>query len=39
MVKFYIQKKKKKHSDYNVILTYLIGLEVTKLKEEDMPMV
>ena len=29
----------KKHSDYNVSLTYLRGLEVAELKEEDMPMV
>jgi hypothetical protein len=29
----------KKHSDLNLILTYLRGLEVAELKEEDMPMV
>ena len=27
------------HSSLNVSLTYLRGLEVTELKEEDMPMV
>jgi hypothetical protein len=27
------------HSSINVSLTYLRGLEIAKLKEEDMPMV
>jgi hypothetical protein len=27
------------NSSINVILTYLSGLEIAKLKEEDMPMV
>jgi hypothetical protein len=27
------------HSSINVSLTYLRGLEITELKEEDMPMV
>jgi len=27
------------HSDINVSLTYLRGLEIAQLKEEDMPMV
>ena len=27
------------HSSINVSLTYLKGLEIAKLKEEDMPMV
>jgi hypothetical protein len=27
------------HSSINVSLTYLIGLEIAELKEEDMPMV
>jgi len=27
------------HSSINVSLTYLRGLEIVKLKEEDMPMV
>jgi hypothetical protein len=26
-----------RHSSINVSLTYLIGLEITELKEEDMP--
>ena len=29
----------KKHSEQNVSLTYLRGLEVAELEEEDMPMV
>jgi integrase len=32
-------KKAMGHSSLNVSLTYLRGLEVAKLKEEDMPMV
>jgi len=27
------------HSSINVILTYLRGLEIPELKEEDMPMI
>ena len=27
------------HSSINVSLTYLLGLEIAELKEEDMPMV
>ena len=32
-------KAEKSHSSINVSLTYLRGLEIAELKEEDMPMV